>query len=109
MLKLLLLLGVCAMFAGLGYIINTKNAKYYLAGYWNLKAEDKEKVDLIGFLKFFKRFHLGLAVSTFSIGMIGGLLFTESVVLVVILAIITLAYVFMATYSSKYWKGLKEK
>jgi hypothetical protein len=98
-----------ALFASLGYIINTKNAKYYLAGYWNLKVEDKEKVDLIGFLKFFKRFHLGLAVSIFSIGIVGGLLFTERTALFIILAFIPLGYLYMAYHSSRYWKGLKEK
>ncbi len=109
MLKFALLLAVSALFAALGYLLNSKNAQYYLSGYWNLKKEDKEKVDLINFLKFFKRFHLGLAVSILSVGIVGGLLLSDLTILLILMALILLAYVFMAVYSSRYWKDLKHK
>lgn len=41
---------------GSAYIITEKNARFYLSGYWNLKPADREKVDLKGFLRHWKKF-----------------------------------------------------
>ncbi len=98
-----------SLIIGCGYILNDKNAKYYLAGYWNLSKEDKEKVNLVGFLRFFKRFHLLLGVSMFSIGIISSLIIDKLATLFILMILIVLAYVYMGVYSSRYWRGLKEK
>jgi hypothetical protein len=56
-----ILLLVCLM-------VNENNAKYILAGYNAMSKEDREKVELKGFLKLFRRFHVFLALSVFIAG-----------------------------------------
>jgi hypothetical protein len=40
----------------IGFGINQKNAKYFLAGYNTMAAEKKEHFDIDNYLKFFKSF-----------------------------------------------------
>ena len=46
---------IALVLIGTSYIINEKNAKYYLSGYWNLSPEKREAIDLKGFLANWKR------------------------------------------------------
>lgn len=53
------------IFLGIGFLLNSKNARYLLSGYNTLPEEEKKMVDIEAYLKFFRRFHIILAGSTF--------------------------------------------
>lgn len=55
------------IFVGMAFIITKKNAKYLLSGYNTMSAADREKVDLDGYLRLFKRFHIFLGFSLLAI------------------------------------------
>lgn len=46
---------ISLLLIGSSYIVTEKNAKYYLAGYWNLTPEKRNQVDLKGFIRNWKR------------------------------------------------------
>jgi hypothetical protein len=46
---------VSVIIIGSSYIITEKNAKYYLAGYWNLSPKERSKIDLQAFLANWRR------------------------------------------------------
>ena len=52
------LLGLC------GYIINENNADILLAGYNTMSKAEKDKFDLINYLKFFRKFMLRVSLYT---------------------------------------------
>ena len=47
-----------------GYIINENNADILLAGYNTMSKAEKDKFDLINYLKFFKKFMLSVSLYT---------------------------------------------
>lgn len=49
------------LFVLIAYFINEENAKYLLAGYNTMSEEARSKFDIVGYLKFFKRFFYQLA------------------------------------------------
>jgi len=55
---ILTVLFVNIVYVSLAFCINKNNAKYLLAGYNTMSTEQREKFDIDGFLKFFKKFFL---------------------------------------------------
>ncbi len=51
------------IFGSLGFIVTINNAKYLLSGYNTMSEADRAKMDIAGYLRFFKRFHIFLAVT----------------------------------------------
>ncbi|UHG93943.1 DUF3784 domain-containing protein [Spirosoma oryzicola] len=51
------------IFGSLGFIVTKSNAQYILAGYNTMSEQDRQAVSIDAYLKFFKRFHLTLALS----------------------------------------------
>jgi len=51
-----ILIGLC------GYIINENNADILLAGYNTMSKDEKNKFDLINYLKFFRKFMLNVSL-----------------------------------------------
>ena len=47
-----------------GYIINENNADILLAGYNTMSKAEKDKFDLINYLKFFRKFMLSVSLYT---------------------------------------------
>ena len=47
-----------------GYIVNEKNADVLLAGYNTMSKEEKNRFDLINYLKFFRKFMLNVSLYT---------------------------------------------
>ena len=47
-----------------GYIVNEKNADVLLAGYNTMSEDEKNRFDLINYLKFFRKFMLYVSVYT---------------------------------------------
>lgn len=61
MLPVALLLSV--IFGAIGFIVTKDNASYLLSGYNTMSEQERQAVDITAYLRFFKRFHLVLAVS----------------------------------------------
>jgi hypothetical protein len=51
------------VFIGLAFLINPRNAEYLLSGYNTLSKADREKFDIVGYLKIFKRYHIFLGAT----------------------------------------------
>ena len=51
-------------FIAVAYVINENNADILLAGYNTMSKKEKESFDLNGYLIFFKKFFLNLAIHT---------------------------------------------
>ena len=47
-----------------GYIVNENNADILLAGYNTMSKSEKDKFDLINYLKFFRKFMLNVSLYT---------------------------------------------
>lgn len=87
---------------GLGYLVTPGNARYLLSGYNTMKEEDRKKVDIEGYLKVFKKFHLYLGTTL----LVGGLLLyylskPDFAIMFVALAPI-LAYVGFIIYTGRF-------
>jgi hypothetical protein len=54
------------VFFSLGFILTENNAKYMLAGYNTMTEAQRAKVDIVAYLRFFKRFHIFLGISLFA-------------------------------------------
>lgn len=107
MIIVFVLIGLCVLFIGCGYLLNEKNAKYYLTGYWDLSKEEQEKFDLKNFLNLFRKFHLFLGCSILVFGLILKFLAGKVIAGIFITAFPVLAYTWLFFTSKKYWKILK--
>ncbi len=67
-----LILGLSALFIGLSFVLTPNNARNLLAGYNTMSQSAQEQVDIISYVKFFKRFHWFLGLS---LALIGSLLY----------------------------------
>ena len=64
------------IFGSLGFIVTKNNAKYLLSGYNTMSEAQRAKMDLEGYLHFFKRFHIVLGISLLAITLILSILVT---------------------------------
>lgn len=62
------IIGIGALFIGVGLMLTEKNAKYLLSGYNTMSEKDRAMVDLKNYIPFFKQFHLFLGASFILIG-----------------------------------------
>ncbi|WP_221394692.1 DUF3784 domain-containing protein [Dyadobacter sp. NIV53] len=53
------------VFGSVGFIVTKNNAKYILSGYNTMSEQQRSKMDIDGYLSFFKYFHILLSVSLF--------------------------------------------
>lgn len=60
---------ISVVFLGVGVGINASNAPYLLSGYNTLSNKEREHFDLHSFLKFFKKAHVFLSMTTFFVGL----------------------------------------
>jgi hypothetical protein len=51
------------LFVGIAFLLNKDNAKYLLSGYNTMSEEQRKEFDLVGFLSYFRQFHLFLGIS----------------------------------------------
>lgn len=98
----LVLLLMALLFAGLGFLLNVKNAKYLLAGYNTMTESQRQEFDLISFLRFFRNFHLFLAVSLMLVGFILWLLFGEIPASVFLVVYPLLAYAYFLVQAQRF-------
>jgi hypothetical protein len=102
----LVLVVLSIIFISIGFILTENNPKYYLTGYWNLSEQDREKVDLKNFLIFFKRFHIILGLSIFTIGLILFFFVSKKSAGVFITVFPIIGYLYFYFGQRKFWKGL---
>lgn len=60
---------ISMLLAGIGWLVNEKNAKYLLSGYNTLNESQRKQFDLPGYLYLFRRFHLIMGTSLMLIGL----------------------------------------
>lgn len=60
---LLVALSLSLVFAAIGFIVTKDNASYLLSGYNTMAEQERQAVNITAYLRFFKRFHLVLAMS----------------------------------------------
>ena len=102
------LIGLSLLFVAIGYMVTEKNAKYVLSGYNTMSTEEREQVNLKAYMSYFKKFHIFLGLSLFSIGY--ALTFVNENTAGIFLVIYPIiAYVYFAFTSSKFSGGLKTK
>lgn len=51
------------VFFSLGFIITPSNAKYLLSGYNTMPEKERAQIDIVSYLRWFKKFHIFLGVS----------------------------------------------
>ena len=66
-----------ALLAFCGYIVNENNADSLLAGYNTMTKDEKNRFDLVNFLKFFRKFMLSISLFTGIIYFISIVFFNE--------------------------------
>ena len=66
-----------ALLAICGYIVNENNADSLLAGYNTMTKDEKNRFDLVNYLKFFRNFMLSISLFTAIIYFISILFFNE--------------------------------
>jgi len=66
-----------ALLAICGYIVNENNADSLLAGYNTMTKDEKNRFDLVNYLKFFRKFMLSISLFTGIIYFISILFFKE--------------------------------
>jgi hypothetical protein len=106
---LYLILGLGALFFGLGWMITPKNAHWLLNGYKDLTEEEQAAFDLQGLLSFQKRFHLFFGAIFILVG--AGLLFAfgEEVAITFVGLAPILAYLYFIVETRKFWPLRKQK
>ncbi len=95
---------LAAILIGSAYIITEKNAKYNLSGYWNLKPADREKVDLKGYLKHWKKCMWITGVLILITGTILNFTTESPAAIFPLLAIAILSFPILIVSSRRYWK-----
>lgn len=96
------LIGISLLFTIIGFIITKDNARYLLSGYNTMSDTEREKVDIVNYIAFFKRFHIFLGISLL---VVGGLLYyvIDSIAAVVFMTIYPLiAYTYFMWTAKKY-------
>jgi hypothetical protein len=94
------------VFTSLGFVVTSGNAKYILSGYNTMSEADRAKMDIEGYLRFFKRFHIALGTT-----LIAGYLILSFINInwagIFMIMYPLLAYVFLIAKGNQFYKGSK--
>ncbi|MBO9615944.1 MAG: DUF3784 domain-containing protein [Dyadobacter sp.] len=88
----------------LGFIVTPGNAKYLLSGYNTMSEADRAKMDIVSYVKFFKRFHIFLGISELAGVLILNAINTNLASGFMIMYPL-LAYVYMIAVGNRYYTG----
>jgi hypothetical protein len=97
------IMGLGALFIGLGYIINKDNADTLLNGYNRLSKEAQAQFDLDGLLLFHKRFHLLFGTFFIGLGSVLYLLTNEEVGVLFLALAPIIAYIYYIQATKRFW------
>ena len=97
--------GICNLtFIAVAYITNENNADVFLAGYNTMSKKEKESFDLNGYLIFFKKFFLNLAIYTSLIFLFFFVSFDEEIAIFIYFVSILLPMPYMIYMGNKFKK-----
>tara|TARA_Y100000741_G_C18205739_1_gene539552 strand:+ start:539 stop:859 length:321 start_codon:yes stop_codon:yes gene_type:complete len=97
--------GICNLtFIAVAYITNENNADVLLAGYNTMSKKEKESFDLNGYLIFFKKFFLNLAIYTSLIFLFFYVAFDEVIAIFIYFVSILLPMPYMIYMGNKFKK-----
>ena len=91
-------------FIAVAYITNENNADVLLAGYNTMSKKEKESFDLNGYLIFFKKFFLNLAIYTSLIFLFFYVAFDEVIAIFIYFVSILLPMPYMIYMGNKFKK-----
>jgi hypothetical protein len=92
------------IFFSLGFIVTPGNAKYLLSGYNMMSEADRAKMDIVSYVRLFKRFHIFLGISELA-GVLILNSFNENWASVFMVMYPLLAYVYMIAAGNRYYTG----
>lgn len=96
------------VFGLIALTVTKKNAKYLLSGYNTMSEAQRARVDIDGYLRFFKQFHLMLASSLLGLVLLTGLI-NKNFAGVIMGIYPLLAYCYFIVKSRKYFSNVKNE
>lgn len=90
-----------ALLAICGYIVNENNADSLLAGYNTMTKDEKNRFDLVNYLKFFRKFMLSISLFTGIIYFISILFFNEETSAIIYAICLCVPWPYFIIISSK--------
>ena len=91
------------IFIAIAKYINTKNAKFFLAGYNTMSAKERDNFDLVNYLKFFKSFFIKLTFYSTLIFAVTYFAYSEEVAALAWCISLTIPWPFFIIKSQKYF------
>ena len=92
------------IFIAIATYINTENAKFFLAGYNTMSDKEREKFDIVNYLKFFKSFFIKLTFYSTLIFAVTYFVYTEEVAAIAWCISLTIPWPYFIIKSQKYSK-----
>jgi hypothetical protein len=92
------------IFIAIAKYINTKNAKFFLAGYNTMSDKERDNFDLVNYLKFFKSFFIKLTFYSTLIFAVTYFVYSEEVAALAWCISLTIPWPFFIIKSQKYSK-----
>jgi len=102
-------MGIGLLFIAIGFVVTEDNAQYLLAGYNTMSHEDKKKVDISKYLKYFREFHIFLGITFLIFSLIFTYLIDKKAGVIFVSIYPILAYIYFVITSAKYSKDLSRK
>jgi len=91
-----------ALLAICGYIVNENNADSLLAGYNTMTKDEKNRFDLVNYLKFFRKFMLSISLFTGIIYFISILFFNDETSAIIYAICLCIPWPYFIIISNKY-------
>ncbi|MBE9466248.1 DUF3784 domain-containing protein [Dyadobacter subterraneus] len=96
------------VFVSMGFLVTKNNARYILSGYNMMSEQQRSLVDMDGYLRFFKQFHLHLGISVFALVMIVGT-FNANFAAIILGTYPLLAYCYFVLKGNRYFPDIKNR
>jgi hypothetical protein len=104
LLMTLIIIGISLLFIGIAFILTEDNAQYLLSGYNTMTKEEQKKVNIKGFIPYFKQFHIFLGISCLVLSLSLTYAASESTGAVFLVIYPIAAYLFFFTQTRRYFK-----
>ncbi len=98
------IVAISLLFIIIGFVVNEGNAKYLLAGYNSMSEESRKRLHIKAFLPYFRKFHVFLGISLFTLCYILHVYISENLAGIFFAIYPIIAYVYFALTSAKYYE-----
>lgn len=92
--------------AGVGFIVTPSNARYLLSGYNTMTEDERKNVDIHGYLRLFKKFHLYLGAGMLAAGLLVYFIMGPDLAVMTVAITPIAAYIWFIIYSNKFQKSI---